>query len=96
MGAAYTQAVLPDQSHDELIATWEAIVEQCLYDYGHSCYSGSFAEKDGLQILSKAFLSTDEAEEYIIEHNDKWGPAMAARVVVKEGYGWYIGGWCNE
>ena len=69
------------------------IVERALWDYGHSGYSGSFAEKPELEIIPGVWTE-EEAEKDCSNRNDKWGPAWAYKL--HEIGEWYIGGWCSS
>jgi Zn finger protein HypA/HybF involved in hydrogenase expression len=48
------------------------------YENGHS-YSGGWGQKEGLRDTGKVFNSRDEAEEWIQDNNEKWGPADAVK-----------------
>lgn len=66
--------------------------------YGSNPYNGSFSTLEkNVSFVYNIFNSKDEAEDYIAENQEKWGPAMA--VIVKEGNNepyTLIGGWCAE
>tara|TARA_Y100000310_G_scaffold329472_1_gene399393 strand:+ start:108 stop:413 length:306 start_codon:yes stop_codon:yes gene_type:complete len=101
MGGIYEERIIPACDNAELPAKFEAIVKECQYESGHGGYSGTFAEKAGRSIirLYASFASIEEARDYIQEHNDKWGPAMAASVPDGKdppSQVWYIGGWCSS
>lgn len=95
MGGAYCDLEIPNCADTELHATYKELHKQALYDHGHSGYSGTFAEKPELEIIESQFQTYREARDYIVGHNDKWGPAMAVKVLHPEPH-WYIGGWCSE
>ena len=94
MGGEYQCESLPDMSAEELQAKYRDMVNECLYNDGHGGYSGTFAEKPDLDVLSDTFDTEDDAREFCID-NDKWGPSWAVRVEQPEPH-WYIGGWCSS
>jgi len=52
------------------------LVENAIYDYGHSSYSGTIKEKNGFKMLYVP--EGDDTQEFINDktgENDKWGPA---------------------
>ena len=60
--------------------------DQQVYEGGHGPYSGTWGEKNGLQILDKVFTSYDDAYDYVSEHNEKWGPLTAVKIAVAKVY----------
>jgi len=59
--------------------------EQMQYEEGCS-YSGTWASKAyGINIINKKFNSTQEAEDYILDNNDKWDCVDAVLVQYKAG-----------
>ena len=98
MGACYDSHFIEDKglklSNKELEVEWIEIQEQRCYDYGHSGYTGTLAEKIAMTIhRNKVFDTNREAEEWIEENNDKWGNADCVSI---EDEGWLIGGICSS
>jgi hypothetical protein len=91
MGANFDEITLSKMTEAKLKQAWQKIVEQCLYDYGHAGYTGTFAEKDGLEVIPGTW-ELDKARKHA-EDNDKWGPAWAYRLQSGE---WLIAGWCSD
>ena len=48
------------------------------HENGHA-YSGGFGQFAGIEFHDKEFASVDEAEHYVYEQGNKWGPAIAVR-----------------
>ena len=92
MSSEYQEIVLPDCTQEDLMEEWKSIVADAEYDYGHSGYSGTFAEKPELEIVNEVFESQDDAARFVQDRDDKWGPATAVRIPE----GWYIGGNCSS
>ena len=98
MGAEYCQTTIEDpelkMTDTEIETAAQEIFEQAAYDYGHSGYSGSFAEKDEVNIIrDEVFMDIEAADKFIDKmDSDKWGPAD---VVPVAGVGWYMAGWCS-
>ena len=65
--------------------------EACLYDHGHSGYTGTFAEKCDITIINGEW-EPDKARDHCMENNEKWGDAYAYHL--KDG-GWLFGGICS-
>ena len=67
------------------------------HENGHS-YSGSIGMASGLTVRSIAtFDSIAEAEEWIDDHAEKWGPALAAQALDAKGRPWWVvGAWCSS
>jgi len=99
MGAEYCQTVIADpmleMTDTQIREAAQGIIKQAEYDYGHSGYSGSFAEKESVTIhRGKIFESEESADKFIDDmDNSKWGPAD---VVPVKGVGWYMAGWCSS
>ncbi|KKK54493.1 hypothetical protein LCGC14_3084150 [marine sediment metagenome] len=102
MGADFNYEIITDpelkMSNKEIETDAEHIFEQAAYNYGHTGYTGTLAEKtdEGVTIhREQVFNDEDTAEEYIKDRldSDKWGPAD---VVPIKDTGWFIGGWCSE
>lgn len=76
-------------------------VRQAQYDYGHSGYTGSIAEKDSYVLVSEVPLDLDDARKLagsLMDNedpriDDKWGPAGAIAII---GGGWLFFGWASE
>jgi hypothetical protein len=67
----------------DLQSVFKETREQAQYDYGHSGYSGTIAEKSSVVLRCKEPFTPDEASDFIEtdQHkNDKWGPCFAVRV----------------
>jgi len=63
--------------------------------YGADSYNGSFStfHRNELIFVEKTFDSSGEARDYILDRSEKWGAAMAARVVANGFSGFIVGGW---
>ena len=67
-----------------------------IYNYGNSCYSGTFGTLEDLDFYHREVDSYATAKDIIADNTEKWGNALA--VPVKEGSEFYyvVGGWCAE
>lgn len=77
--------------------------EAARYNYGHSGYTGTIAEKDSAVIITEAgTLAYSEALELadtLLDDprvDDKWGPAGAIRVSDTTHDGWLFFGWASS
>ncbi len=80
MGACLNTMVLVDgnMTKEQVTAAFTTRCEQDGWESGHS-YSGSFSQFSGLRFTGLDFDTTDEAETYVSDHGEKWGPAVAVR-----------------
>jgi hypothetical protein len=98
MGAEYCYTTINDpelkMTDKEIKAAAQGVIEQAEYDYGHSGYSGSFAEKTGVTILrDEVFMDEAAADKFLADlDTNKWEDADAVPVA---GVGWYMAGWCS-
>lgn len=86
-----------------LDAVFTAAKEQALYDHGHSGYSGTIAEKPGVQLRnSGSRLTLKEAQAFADEdsnENEKWGDAFAVEVYAEDRTtleGFILYGWASS
>lgn len=99
MGAEFQSTVLEGGlSKKQVESSFQEIVAQALYDYGHAGYTGTFAEADGIKFpTEKVFDSNDEARRYVDDNADKWGPALAVKCKDTDGsIEWFLGGWFSS
>ena len=98
MGAAYVTGFCPEQDKSTVQQLFQEEQEQDRYENGH-CYSGGIGMAEGISFLDdKKFGSVEEAEEWVVDQAQKWGPALAVRVINPDQSkcGWYYGAWCAE
>ena len=98
MGAVFNSGFCPKTDKTLIREQFEQIQEQDRYENGHS-YSGGFGMAHGIEFLaSPSFEAQEEADAYLAEHAEKWGPALAVAIVGSDGQakGWYIGAWCSS
>ena len=81
---------------NEIKKEFKEYVEECIYEYGHSCYNGTFSTCSGLTITVKTFEDEREARDYILDHTEKWEDALAVTIKSDKGDYTLIGGWCAE
>ncbi len=83
MGANFETATMKACSKQELKRKFDELVDRSRIEDGTDPYSGSFGTKtDGLLIRDKTFPGDAEAEDFINEDIDKWGPAIAVKIKV--------------
>jgi hypothetical protein len=83
---------------ETILKYWNAAVENCLYENGHSYSGGIGMLGDGVDSWhDKEFDSASEADDWLANNHQKWDGAMAVSFFNKkrEKY-WIIGGWCSE
>ena len=98
MGASFISRRIDSISKDEVKRRFNEIWEEARDYYGSNPYNGSFSTfQKSVTFVYNTFMSEREAEDYIADNQEKWGPAMA--VIVKEGNNapyTLIGGWAAE
>jgi len=94
MGAAFQAGTLPKEQvpGTNVVGYLKGIIERAKYDHGHSGYSGTLAEANGVRQVCNLFDTTEEACEWLEEHCEKWGPI----VVVSTKTNWIFGAWCSS
>jgi hypothetical protein len=96
MGACFDSTFL--KSHDVAAAKEEfrRVCEDRAWECGHGGYTGTLAETHGRISFfhSLEFDSRDDAEDWIDENADKWGPALAVRIKGMDG--WFAGAICSS
>jgi len=94
MGAQYISRAIKETGRKDIEKKFREIVEECIYEYGHDSYNGTFSTMSGVSVVNRTFSNRDNAEEYIIDKAEKWGDALAV-TVKEEGKEPYtlIGGW---
>ncbi len=79
MGCEFNFKVLRAQSESDARQEVYRIIENAAWEYGHGGYSGSFAEANGIAVHKNTFLDLDDAEKWLDENAEKWGPAIIAK-----------------
>jgi rRNA maturation endonuclease Nob1 len=86
MGSEYCQKNLPGHlTAAEVREAFYKLVEQAVYECGQGGYSGTLAEKYDLAFVRQDFKEEAEAEQYLEENAEKWGPALAVKVAEVHG-----------
>jgi len=84
MGACFNSMEVEGKAtKEQVLAKFNQRCEQDGYECGHS-YSGSFSQFNGLHFTGKEFTTEQEAVDFVEEHGEKWGPAVAVRYTVIE------------
>ena len=71
-----------EKDMNELTYWFQQLAEDDQYRNGHEGYTGGFSTVSGVKDLraSKEFASVQEAEEWLDENCDKWGPCLVVAV----------------
>ena len=94
MGCTFNFIALNAQKQDAAMAEAAAVIEQACYEDGHGGYTGTFAEAQGCEMAQHPNLDSREAaEDWLIDHAQKWGPALL--VVTTDGK-YYMGANCSS
>jgi hypothetical protein len=95
MGASFASEIVKAKDKQELRTKFRELCDDARYMHGHGGYTGTFAEKDGISILSppsgQEFWTTDQLDETDTA-DDKWGPVAAG--LIAEGT-YYLCGYCS-
>jgi hypothetical protein len=96
MGACFNSRVFSTDDREAITRSWDNAVEQSLYEDGHS-YSGEIGMLRGsIQWVDKELENEDTAEDYVVDHHEKWEPAMAVSFTLDGKKAWLVGGWCSS
>lgn len=71
-------------------------VESAQFEDGHDPYNGTISTTRGITISTQVFADEEEAEDYVYEHTEKWGPVLAVTVKTPSKEYWFVGGWAAE
>ncbi len=80
MGANFNVTSFPAMSKTELEVAFHDYVENQRDEFGSDAYSGTMANSRGLTISAKEFNTYEEAEDWLSDNTQKWGPAIAVKV----------------
>lgn len=98
MGANFQTTVLTGTRPE--VQKFNEVVDQCKWESGHGGYSGTFAEAAGsIEFREhKEFATAREAEDYVIDIQQKWSPPVAVKLKTEPGQPqkWFLGAWCAE
>lgn len=95
MGSNFQTETMEHTTPEVLKDRWAKYMDELTYMYGHDCYNGTFSTCRGLQITDITFNSDNEAEEWLCDNTEKWGEAVAVKVLSPHKH-WLVGGWCAE
>ncbi|MFC1535774.1 hypothetical protein ACFL4H_00240 [Candidatus Neomarinimicrobiota bacterium] len=97
MGANDCLYSTSETNKDKIVKKHDELVQESLFEDGHS-YSGCIGMFGyGIDFLSKEFKNREEAEDFILDKHSKWDNAMAVRYKSKSGkINWLIGGWVSS
>lgn len=96
MGAEFCTMIVKGENEKDAKSKFKDAQDTDRYENGHS-YSGGLGMADGLEFHSKSFSSEDDAEEYLSETCEKWGPAIAVKFQDSKGeINFLIGAMCSS
>ena len=93
MGAEFNFTTLSADNDKQALEQGNEVIKQAQYDEGHGGYTGSFAEAQGCQVVKNDDLEGADAEEWLDERAEKWGPALIVKA--KDGR-YYMGALCSS
>lgn len=98
MGATTDFCVFKIADKKTVKAKFNDACEDARYERGSGGYTGCIAEFGSIESWKELLLpSARAAEDYIVEHHEKWDGAMAVSFKLEDGaFGWVVGGWCSE
>ena len=81
MGAENVEMTLPiEMSEWDVLQKFEAIKEDCVYEYGHDPYNGTWSTIETIKFDKKEFDNDDDAQKYCLDKAQKWDYAIAVKV----------------
>ena len=97
MGACFQMFSCKADNTSNAVEQCLGYIENCKWNYGHGGYSGTMAECRGAYMVNKTFGDFHEAEDWLLENADKWGPAIGVQVTNTEKGDYYLfGAICSE
>jgi len=81
MGATFQARSFDLMDATELAREFKVFQHGECEQYGNDAYAGHLGIKDGLSVTAEKFESYGQAESWIEENNDKWGPAHAVKFI---------------
>lgn len=70
--------------------------EEDRYYYGNDAYNGSFTTFNGIEFKWQKYDDENDARTFILDKQEKWGPAFAVKVENENQNIWVVGGWAAE
>lgn len=93
MGCVFNFQRLEAKTAQEARTEGEAVISQAAWEHGHGGYTGSFAEANGLHVEKPKLADAEEAEKWLDDNCEKWGPAL----LVQDASGtWCMGAHCSS
>ncbi len=76
----------------------KAAVAQAKVENGTDRYSGTISTADGVKVegYRPPFANDDDAEAYLLENAEKWGPLVVVPFLDAGKVRWLAGMWCAE
>jgi len=70
--------------------------EEDRWEYGNDPYNGSFTTFSGIEFKWQKYDNEDDAGSFVLDKQEKWGPAFAVKVENDTQNIWVVGGWAAE
>jgi len=83
MGGSFDCYTSKAKTFKQVAEEFNSIAESDRHENGHM-YSGGMGMKEGVENKHRTFNSVREAEDWICDNNEKWGPAYAVEAVSGE------------
>jgi hypothetical protein len=97
MGACFDGVSVRSDNERDAVALCYQAIKDSQWENGHGGYSGTLAEANGAEIdRSQVFTSFGDAEEYLEDVAQKWGPAVGVRVEIDDRVSYFFGAWCSS
>lgn len=94
MGCEFNFEILNATNDKDALKEVSEMIAFAKYEYGRGGYSGTFAEAQGCVIYKEVvFDAISEAEEWLDEEAEKWGPAII--VLTRDGQ-YCVGAHCSS
>lgn len=70
--------------------------EEDRWEYGNDPYNGSFTTFSGIEFKWQKYDNENDARSFVLDKQEKWGPAFAVKVENDTQNIWVVGGWAAE
>ena len=80
MGSAFVCEPLDVSTKIDAISEVKDLIENDKYQFGHGGYTGTFAEAHGVVFREHEFNCINDAEKWLEDTCEKWGPVLIVTV----------------
>lgn len=92
MGACYDSIQFNARTDVDAVERVNAYIDECLWEDGHSPYSGTMGTNCGVRMTDKVFEDADAAHDWLEENTEKRGNVIGVKVDNGDAINYYVFG----